>query len=133
VIVADTSAWIELLRGTSSPPHRTLARLIEEKAEVAITEVVLAELLSGVAGASEARTLRRMLLRFQLLTLRGLIGFEAAAHLGRHCRRNGVTASLTDCLVAAPTMLVRARLLHADSDFDRMARVSALEVFPPDA
>jgi len=34
-----------------------------------------------------------------------------------------------DCLIAAPCVRTGAPLLHADSDFDRLASCSALRVF----
>jgi predicted nucleic acid-binding protein len=108
--------------------------LIAERAPLALTEMVVAELLAGARSPDEAKGLRRRLgRRTTMLALHGMIGFEAAAALVRHCRRRGVSAGVPDCLVAVPTIWAGARLLHADAHFDGIAGVSALEIHPLDA
>jgi predicted nucleic acid-binding protein len=133
VIVADTSAWVELLRGTGSPADLTLTRLIEEGALLAVTEMVVAELLAGARSPDEAKGLRARLGRRTMLPLHGMIGFEAAAALARRCRSRGIRAAVPDCLVAVPTIWAGAQLLHADADFEGIATVSALRLHPLDA
>ncbi|MDQ4070481.1 MAG: VapC toxin family PIN domain ribonuclease, partial [Actinomycetota bacterium] len=47
----------------------------------------------------------------------------------RTCRRNGETVRrLIDCLVAAVAIRVQASVLHADADFDVLARHTSLRV-----
>jgi predicted nucleic acid-binding protein len=133
VIVADSSAWIEFLRATGSPADRTLVRLLHETAALAITEVVIAEVLAGARNQVEHHRLRKQLLACRMLPLGGLPGFEAAAKLAQECRSNGITPSVTDCLVAAPARRVGAAILHADRDFDAIAAVTDLEIYPVDA
>ena len=133
MIVVDTSAWIEFLRATESRADNTLVRLIEEDVELAVTEVVVAELLAGARTEAHHESLREQVLAFPVLSLGGLDGFEAAAEVFRACRRDGRTPrGIADCLVAAPAIAAGAPLLHADADFDRMARCTALEVHPLD-
>jgi predicted nucleic acid-binding protein len=132
VIVADTSAWIELFRATESPAHRTLRRLISEDAPLAVTEMVVGELLVGARSTAEAEDLRNKLTLRTMLPLHGLLGFEAAAGLVRDCRRHGVSSSLADCLVAVPAIWAGAKVLHADAGFDAIAAVTDLEVHPLD-
>jgi predicted nucleic acid-binding protein len=55
--------------------------------------------------------------------------YEAAAGLFRACRRHGETVrNLVDCLIAAVALRVGAALIHADSDFDAIARTTPLRV-----
>jgi predicted nucleic acid-binding protein len=62
--------------------------------------------------------------------LETLDDFALAASLYRSARRAGVTIRKTlDCLIAAPCVRARAPLLHDDSDFDRLASCTPLEVF----
>jgi predicted nucleic acid-binding protein len=85
------------------------------------------EVLAGAREEAHLRALRRLLLRCELLPLSGLADFEAAADLYRTCRRAGETIrALTDCLIAVPTIRAGAAVLHADRDFDAIARHSAL-------
>lgn len=131
MIVADTSAWVEFLRQTGHPSGVTLKRLLEEDAELAVTEIVVMELLAGAVSASQLRELRSRLIAFPILPLEGLADLEEASLLYRLCRAAGETLrSLTDCLIAVPTMRAGATLLHNDVDFDVLARHTGLETHP---
>jgi predicted nucleic acid-binding protein len=132
VIAVDTSAWIELFRATGSPIHRTLKRLIEKDAELAVTEVVVMEVLSGARSPAHLNDLRNGLLAFPILPLNGLAGFEEAAALYRACLRAGDTVPHPDCLIAAPAIRTGASVLSADRDFETLARHSALRLEPVD-
>ena len=129
MIVVDTSAWIELLRKTESAVHRTLMQLVLEGRSLYLTEVVAMELLAGARDAAGQDRLRSGPLALPVLTLAGVADFEAAAELYRRCRRAGETVrKLTDCLVAVPTIAAEAELLHADADFEILARHTPLRV-----
>lgn len=131
MIVVDTSAWIEWLRSTGSSVHRALGRLVLEGESLYLTEVVAMELLAGARDDADEDRLRAGPLGLPIITLAGVTDFEAAADLYRRCRRAGETIrGLTDCLVAVPTIAAEAQLLHADGDFDKLARHSPLRLFP---
>lgn len=131
MIVVDTSAWVEFLRATGSPAHLTLRRLIRSGSPLAVTEVVIMELLAGAPSERELGDLRSRLLAFPVLTLGGLAGYEAAASIFRACRQAGERIRrLTDCLVAVPTIRAGATLLHADADFETIARHCPLRLEP---
>lgn len=133
MIVVDTSAWVEFLRATGSGADRTLTRRIEEESDLAVTEVVVMELLAGARSARHLHELRATLLSFPLLPLRGLAGFEAAAELYRRCRAAGETVrSLMDCLVAAAALAAGASVLHSDSNFETLSRHTPLRLEPLD-
>lgn len=122
-----------MLRGTGGSAHRTLRRLLHEDAPLATTEMVAGEILAGAQDDLHHARLRRQLMATRFIPLGGLEGFERAARLVRECRTVGITASLTDCLVAAPAIAAEAALLHADADFDRIASATDLDVYPLDA
>jgi predicted nucleic acid-binding protein len=129
LIVPDTSAWVEFLRGTKHQVAITLRELLERDEDVAITEVIVAELLSGARAGLPTRDLRSRLLSFRLLPLEGLADFEEASAIYRACRDAGETPrSLTDCLIAVPVITAGASLLHNDVDFDVIARHSPLKI-----
>jgi predicted nucleic acid-binding protein len=95
-------------------------------------DVILTEVLQGaigprsaVGGTSPAR--------LPVLRLEGLDDFVLAADLYRTARHAGVTVRKTlDCLIAAPCVRTNAPLLHADSDFDRLATCTPLRVWEPE-
>lgn len=134
MIVVDSSAWIEYFRSTGSPIHRMVRRLIAATSDIAVTDVVVAELLAGAPDEGAAEALRARLNAFPVLALDGLADFEAAAGLFRACRKGGETVrELTDCLIAIPTIRMSATLLAADRDFEVLARHTPLRLEPVDA
>ena len=130
MILADSSAWIEFLRATGSDVHLRLRGLVERRAELATTEVVLMEVLTGARSDREREDLRRLLYgRCTLLPLEGPADYERAADLYRQCRRGGETIrTLTDCLIAVVAIRAGIVLLHRDGDFDAIARHTSLRV-----
>ena len=131
MIVADTSAWVELLRGTGSTMHAAMHRLLTEGADLAVTEIVVAEVLAGERSDRQLAFARRQLLGFPLLRLNGLHAFEHAAAIYRTCRMAGETLrGLTDCLISVPAMEAGASVLHMDRDFDVIARHTELRIEP---
>jgi len=130
VIVVDTSVWVDLLRGTQTPQVSRCTELIRDGAPVGLTDIVLTEILQGLASEPDARRVERELLEFPLLRLETLADFSLAAELYRTARASGVTIRKTlDCLIAAPCVRTGTPLLHADADFDRLAACTPLRVF----
>ncbi len=135
MILVDSSAWIEMQRATGSPADARLTAAIEAGEPLAITGLVMLEVLAGARDERHARDLRRLLARCELLRLQEPSDHEAAAALYRACRRSGRTVRrLPDCLIAAVAIRAGAQLLHQDSDFDAIALHSPLATVPlPDA
>ena len=89
------------------------------------------EVLSGARSAREVEELTEELLRFTMLRLDPLQGYQDAAALYLDARRRGITIrKMTDCLIAVPVIKAGASLLHADADFDRIAQVAPLRIEP---
>jgi predicted nucleic acid-binding protein len=129
VILVDSSAWIELLRATEQPAHRTLRRLLMAGEEVAVTEPVVMEVLVGVRSAREEEAVRGQLVGFALLSVGGIDAYEQAAEIYRVCRAAGDTVRrMLDCLIAVPAIRAGVPILHVDRDFDVIARHTPLEV-----
>ncbi len=131
MIVADSSTWIEFLRDSGHPVGETLVGLLQEDADIALTEIIVMELLAGARSDEHLRELRTRLIAFPILRLEGLVDFEEAALLFRRCRMAGETIrSTTDCLIAVPALRAGACLLHNDADFEVIARHSDLKIHP---
>lgn len=132
MILIDTSAWVEYLRGTGSRVDAEVRRLIEETVPIATTDTVVMELLAGARDEQHAADLRRMALSLDYRPMVGLLDFEQAASLYRLCRRAGETVrSLMDCLVAAVAMRDGLSVLAHDRDFEVIARHGGLELVEP--
>lgn len=129
MILVDTSAWIEYLRATGSPVHRRVRVLVEAGETIATTEPVVMEVLAGARDSAHLRSLRGLLAGCELLPVGGLLAWERAAGIWRICRAGGETVrSLTDCLIADVALGARVPILHADRDFEVIARSTDLRL-----
>jgi hypothetical protein len=126
VILVDTSAWIEFLRGTGSA---TCVRVDEALGgEVAICEAIRMEVLAGGRDGPHMEGLRRLLARAVMISIEPG-DFDHAATLYRECRRRGETVrKLIDCLIAAVAIRAGVPVLHNDSDYETLARHTALKL-----
>lgn len=89
------------------------------------------EVLAGARNARHERDLERLLAATAMLPT-AAEDFVAAAALYRSCRRGGETVrSLLDCMIAAVAIRHDVPVLHADRDFDALARHTALRVEQP--
>jgi predicted nucleic acid-binding protein len=129
VILADSSAWIEVLRATGSPIHRSLDAALRERVDLATTDVVMMEVLAGAKDDAERDWLRRLLYGQRFLSVQSPADYESAAELFRLCRRGGETPrSLIDCLIAVVAIRNDAELLCCDADFQVIARHAPLRL-----
>lgn len=129
MILADTSAWVEYDRATGSAVDQRLTALIAADGPVAVTEPVVMEVLAGARSDKRESEMRRLLLRFHLLTFDVVADFDGAARIYRRCRRAGVTPrGMVDCLIAAVALRRGAMLLCQDADMDRLARVAGIDL-----
>jgi predicted nucleic acid-binding protein len=124
----DTSAWIEFLRDTGSAVSARVDDLLS--GEIVTCHPVRMEVLAGARDERHLADLRGLLARASIVSTRAA-DFEAAALLYRTCRRGGETVrKLVDCLIAAHAIRADVSLLHADADFDVLARHTALRLEP---
>jgi predicted nucleic acid-binding protein len=126
VILIDTSAWIEFLRDTDSPVCVRVDELLD--GDIAICEPVRMEVLAGARDERHLSDLRGLLARATLIHTEA-IDYEKAAALYRICRRGGETVKkLIDCLIASIAVRTGSSILHCDTDFDVLARHTALQI-----
>lgn len=126
MILIDTSAWIEFLRDTGSPVCNEVDRVLA--IDVSTCDPVRMEVLAGARSEEHLRQLRGLLARTTTLPT-DPIDYETAASLYRTCRRAGDTVrKLIDCLIGAVALRQGAAILHADADFDVLARHTNVEV-----
>ncbi|CAN5871344.1 type II toxin-antitoxin system toxin ribonuclease VapC11 [soil metagenome] len=120
MILIDTSAWIEFLRDTGSPVCERVDELLA--GEVATCDPVRMEVLAGARDDAHLQNLRRLLAQATVVPTEA-VSYEEAAALYRRCRRGGETVRrLVDCLIAAVAIGADVAVLHADADFEVLAR-----------
>ena len=120
MILVDTSAWVEFLRGTNSPVCEAVDRLLED--ELASCDAISMELLAGARDERHLAQLRGLLARTTVLPTSSA-DYELAAALYRTCRRRGETVrKLIDCLIGAVAVRSDVEILHSDVDYEVLAR-----------
>ena len=128
MILVDTSAWVEFLRGTGSPACNRVDELLA--GDIATCQPIRMELLAGARDERHLRDLRGLLARATILPTLPT-DYEDAAGLYRTCRRRGETVRrLIDCLIAVHAIREGVPLLHADADFAVLTRHAGLIVDP---
>jgi predicted nucleic acid-binding protein len=129
MILADTSAWVEYDRATGSAVDERLTELIGNEGPLAITEPVVMEVVAGARTNHREIELRRLLLRFDLLTFDRVVDFDGAARIYRTCRRAGITPrGLLDCVIVAVARRYAATVLAHDVGVYRVAQVAGVEM-----
>jgi predicted nucleic acid-binding protein len=129
VILVDTSAWVEYDRATGSAVDQRLTELIRVEAPLAVTEPVIMEVVAGASNDEREAELRRLLLRFDLLTFDVVADFDAAARIYRRCRRAGITPrGMVDCMIASVASRHGASLLARDSGLNHVANIVGIDM-----
>jgi predicted nucleic acid-binding protein len=99
--------------------------------DLAVCDPVRMEVLAGARSEQHLNDLRRLLARASTVPM-GPAHYDNAAALYRACRRGGETVrKLVDCLIAAAAIGAGIEVLHADADFDVLARHTGLRVLHP--
>ena len=124
-MIADTSAWIELLRATGSSAHLRLQRALHGGEVCWMPEVIYREVLQGARSVPHFIEMQRL-----LDTLPPYISDDpyalarSASLLYARCRRKGLAVrSPNDCLVAAYAIEADEPLLARDRDFAQIAHI----------
>ncbi len=126
MILVDTSAWIEFLRDSASPVCDRVEEVLAS--DIALAGPVRMEILAGARNEQHLAQLKRLLARGSVLHTRP-IDYDQAAILYRQCRANGETVrKLIDCLIAAVAIRNNVCILHMDTDFEVLARHTALKI-----
>jgi len=132
MIFVDTSVWSLAFRRLN-PAIMTkevlqLQELISQDAPLAVTGIVMQELLSGLREEAQFRRLQGLLANFPVV-LASQAHHILAAQIANSCRQGGIATSTTDCLIAAICVANKSPLLTADKDFEQMAVFCDLRLY----
>jgi predicted nucleic acid-binding protein len=126
MILVDSSAWIEVLRGRR---HEAFAS-VAPRTEIVTCLPVIQEVLQGFDNFAVRRVARMAL--DDVPTIEEPLTravFDEAIDLFLNARRAGLTIrSGVDCLIAACAIRNDAMIVHVDRDFTKLAKVSPLRV-----
>ncbi|MGV3278740.1 PIN domain nuclease [Rickettsiales bacterium LUAb2] len=130
MIIVDTSVWIDFFNGFQSKEQQALQKLIMNNEPVAITGIILTEILQGIKDNSTYDKVKESLLAFPIYNPQGTISYVNMADIFRTLRKNGITVRKTvDCLIATVCIENDFSLLHKDNDFTVIAEYIPLKVF----
>lgn len=122
MIVVDSSVWIDFLHGRDVPHVRRLRGLLGSQ-QIIIGDLMLCEILQGLATERAAQDVEALLRRFEIVPMAGEALAITAARNFRSLRRRGITIRKTiDMLIGTWCIEHRTPLLHNDSDFHAMSR-----------
>lgn len=128
MVLADSSVWVEYLRGKACWQADRLDLLLGTEL-LATCGLVVAEVLQGIPGEREFERMRGV---FDAMPFHSGGAFGTAVTAAKHFRRlraAGVTVRKTvDVLIATVCIENRLELLHRDRDFDAMEKVLGLRV-----
>lgn len=128
MILVASSVWIDYFRGADTPQVRMLDGLLGNE-ELAIGDLILAEVLQGFDGEREFREAERVLGSLTVVELCGREIAVQAARNFRQLRKVGVTVRKTiDCVIATRCIEDGISLLHCDRDFDAFEEHLGLRV-----
>lgn len=128
MIVVDSSVWIDFLTGVRTAKVEWLLDLLGRQ-PVLVGDLILVEVLQGVASEAEATRVEAALCRFHVEPMLGPdLAIAAAGHY-RRLRGLGVTLRKTVDLIIGTFCIARGHpLLTADRDFRPMAEHLGLQL-----
>lgn len=132
MILVDTSVLIDLFKGVSNGPANRMREVLGHHIPFGITSVIYQEVLQGAKSDKEYNLLRDYLSSQRFFHPQDEVKtYEDAARIYFSCRKNGVTIRSTiDCLIAQIALEQDLALLHNDRDFDAMAPIIKLRLYP---
>jgi predicted nucleic acid-binding protein len=130
LIVVDSSVWIDFLNGRNVPHVQRLRSVLGTEG-IIVGDLMLCEVLQGLANEGTAREVEVLLRRFAIVPMAGEAIAVAAARNFRYLRGRGITIRKTiDLLIGTWCIENRRPLLHNDNDFQPMARHLGLMELP---
>jgi predicted nucleic acid-binding protein len=131
MILVDTSVLIDYLEGRESAAALRFHEILERGIPFGLSPITCMEVLQGARTESDFARLGEYLesqTRYDLKE--GLASYTEAAKISFRLRRRGSSVgSSIDCLIAQTAIEHDLFILHNDSDFERIARVSSLKIY----
>jgi predicted nucleic acid-binding protein len=128
MIVADTSVWIDYLRGVAAP-HTDLLDQALGSDRVVTGDIIMVEFLQGFREDKDFATARQIMQALEYHDFLGGKNAMQSAMYFRMLRKKGITIRKTiDIMIATFCIENDFELIHNDRDFDPMEEHLGLKV-----
>jgi predicted nucleic acid-binding protein len=127
LILVDSSVWIDFFSSSPGRAGAELRRMIADSEPLALTGVVVAEVLQGLTRNSGR--IERHLTQWDMLEPGGFATYREAAAIYRAARARGISLTTIDTLIAAIALEHSASVFTRDEDFSRIARITHLALY----
>ena len=124
--LVDTSVWIHALRPTGHAEIRARLKPLIVNAQTSVTEWILLELMTGLAKSEQPSSLLQWFTPVPRLPFQSQWWDTAWDFAGR-LRKQGVSPSAADCLIATIAIEYHVTLIHCDADFESMKPILPLQ------
>jgi predicted nucleic acid-binding protein len=129
--IVETTVWIDSLKGASNAHTHWLSSHLTD-ANLALTDLILCEVLQGIRDDAVFVQIRKELLKFGVLSSGGQEMALASAQNYRYLRARGITVRKTvDCMIATFCIRGGHSLLHRDRDYEPFEKYLGLKVIHP--
>jgi len=128
MVIVDTSAWVEYLRGGTA---RTVSKVDQclEQDLVGIGDLIYCEVMQGIGASRQRGQVSSLLLSLPHFEMAGFGIAEKSAANYRLLRSKGVTVRKTiDVLIGTFCAEHGFHIVHHDSDFNLMAKHIGLDI-----
>jgi len=128
MIVADTSVWIDYLKGIEAPHTEILDQELLNN-RIITGDIIIAEFLQGFKNEKDYIQAKNIMNALEYHDFVGKnIAFKAAQNF-RKLRKKGITVRKTiDVIIATFCIENNLQLIHNDRDFDPMEQHLGLKV-----
>lgn len=129
MVLIDSSAWIEALRGKGEVGVKLAVEGLLDAYEALLCSPVRLEVLGG----ARAEERRRLGMYFSVIPYRAVSAqdWEQAVALAWRLRDKGLTVPWLDVLIASIAISDNIRLYTVDAHFEKMATLTGLRLYQP--
>jgi predicted nucleic acid-binding protein len=129
LILVDSSIWIDFFNSSRGRGGLELERMIDDSLPLAVTGVVVAEVLQGLTR--DAPVIEQFISQWDLLEPSGFTTYAESAAIFRLARSKGISLTTIDALIAAIALEHRTSVFTLDRDFKRIATMTSLALYEP--
>jgi len=128
MILVDTTVWIDFFAARPIAHVEALENLINDREDICICGIILAEVLQGIRKDSEFQKVRELFINLIFLPMHYPV-FLKSAEIFRKLRRKGITIRKSmDCMIASVAIENDIPILHNDKDFQPIEKHCSLKV-----